>query len=168
MHSPSVYLAGPITGESYEGATDWREHVAGLLAAPSDPKRRIAAFSPLRCKPYLASEKVLGTAYDQHVLSTARGIFVRDYNDCRRCDALIVNFLGATRVSIGTVMEIAWAVAFRKPVIVVMEPRGNVHEHAMLSESYGFRVVTLAEAVSVAQALLLPGRRDEVPACSTI
>jgi nucleoside 2-deoxyribosyltransferase len=157
MSKPSVYLAGPITGESYECATDWRTQIAILLAAPNDAERRIAAFSPLRCKPYLAGEQVLGQSYEQHVLSSARGIFTRDYHDCRACDALIVNFLDATRVSIGTVMEIAWATAFRKPIIVIMEPEGNVHEHVMLSECYGFRVTTLEQAVHAAQALLLPG-----------
>lgn len=163
MTRPSVYLAGPITGESYQAATDWRTQIAILLSVPDDPERRIAAFSPLRCKPYLAGEQALAQSYEQYVLSSARGIFTRDYHDCRNCDALIVNFLGATRVSIGTVMEIAWAVAFQKPVIVIIEPEGNVHEHVMLSECYGFRVTTLEQAVAAAQALLLPGLLTAVP-----
>jgi hypothetical protein len=33
----------------------------------------------------------------------------RDRFDATRCDVLLVNLLGAERVSIGTMMEVAWA-----------------------------------------------------------
>ena len=65
------------------------------------------------------------------------------------------DLLGAERVSIGTVMEIAFAHAYRKPVVAAME-KGNAHEHAMLCEAIGFRCATLEEAADVARAILLP------------
>jgi hypothetical protein len=82
-----------------------------------------------------------------------------------RADVLLVNLLGAERVSIGTVMEIAWADAVRVPVVLVMEPsaeentglvpsKGNVHEHAMIRECVGFRVQTLDEGLNVVKAIL--------------
>jgi NTP pyrophosphatase (non-canonical NTP hydrolase) len=104
----SVYLAGPITGLNYAGCSTWREAVAKQLKDVG-----IDAYSPMRAKAYLASLAVLsghGTEYkDMGVLSTARGVMTRDRFDATRCGVLFVNLLGATQVSTGTVMEIAWA-----------------------------------------------------------
>ena len=144
----TVYLAGPITGCTYAGCTDWRKHLANLFAIAA-----ITALDPMRGKKFLANETSVGNNY-QHPLGTPRGIMTRDHWDCTRCDVLLVNLLGATRVSIGTVMEIAWAWDNGIPVVVVMESDGNPHDHAMIQEATGFRVSTLDEAVDVVRALL--------------
>lgn len=141
----SVYAAGPITGLSFTGATDWRNDLQLLL------KDKVKVLSPLRAKDYLKNETVIGDSYEQekidspltHVLSSSRGITTRDRNDVMNSDIILVNLLGATKVSIGTVMEIAWADMLRKPVVLVMEKTGNVHDHAMIRECIGFRVETL-------------------------
>jgi hypothetical protein len=65
-----------------------------------------------------------------------------------------VNFLGATRVSIGTAIEFGWADSRKTPIICVMEPEGNPHDHPMIREAIGFRVATLKEALNVAIAIL--------------
>lgn len=145
-----AYLAGPITGCSFEGATDWRDEMIKLL--PNE----IVGMSPMRGKHYLSEIKKIGDSYEDSVLSCTRGIMTRDFNDCRRCDVLIVNLLGAEKVSIGTVMEVAWAKVFNVPVIMVIEKDGNPHDHAMIRECIGFRVDTLKEAAHVATVLLLP------------
>lgn len=150
MSKPTVYLAGPITGLSYDGATDWRYGVMKALAPEID------AFSPLRGKNYLLGQTTIQDSYNEHVMSTSKAIFARDHFDCKRCDALFVNLLGAKRVSIGTVMEIAWAHAYGKIVILVMEREGNVHEHSMLREACAYRVETLEEAVDLTRIMLLP------------
>lgn len=143
-----VYLAGPITGLTYEGASDWREWVAARFPA------YIVAVSPLRGKDYLPRGTALADHYEP-ALSTTKGITTRDRFDVMRADLILVNFLGATRVSIGTVMEIAWADMLRKPIVVAMEP-GNIHEHGMLKESSGFIVPSLEEAIEVIKAVLDP------------
>lgn len=149
-----VYLAGPITGLSYDGCTDWREQAIKALA-----KRGIQGVSPLRGKEYLSTEKIVGDNYDGHenpiiaILSSQRGIYARDKFDCHRSDAIIVNMLGAQRVSIGTVMEIAWAAAANIPVILVMEKEGNIHEHSMLREACPWRCETLEQALHVCIAM---------------
>jgi hypothetical protein len=51
------------------------------------------------------------------------------------------------------VMEIAWADALHKPIILVMEP-GNIHEHAMVLGACGFRAESLPEAAAIAIAVL--------------
>ncbi len=73
---------------------------------------------------------------------------LRDSFDVRTADALVVNLTGAKKVSIGTVMEIAWAWEKRTPVIAIVE-EGNIHEHSMLYEAIGWRVTTLDEAMYI-------------------
>ena len=146
-----VYLAGPITGLSFEGCTDWREYAIKDLSTAG-----ITGLSPMRAKDYLQSESIVGDAYENTVLSSSRGIITRDRWDTTRCDVILVNFLGAERVSIGTIMELAWADLARIPSIVVMEPKQNEHEHSMVREATGFRVETLEEGLNVAKAILLP------------
>lgn len=145
-----AYLAGPITGLSYDNAIDWREEFISYM--PED----IECMSPLRGKTYLDGVDNISASYEDYVLSSARGITTRDYNDCKRCDILVANFLGSTKISIGTVMEIAWAKSFQTPVIMIMEETGNIHEHPMISECVGFRVKTLKKAADIAKVVLLP------------
>lgn len=148
---PTVYLAGPITGLEYDSAQDWRSQVVDELQVAG-----IDAFSPLRAKEYLRTQGALEDQYlDLHPLSSARGIMTRDRYDCTNRDMLFVNLLGAQRVSIGTVMEVAWADLARKPIVLVME-EDNVHRHAMLTEAVGFEVRTLDEAILITKAILLP------------
>ena len=150
MKKPSVYLVGPITGLSFEGCTDWREFIKEQLAPD------IECYSPLRSKQYLLQETFVQDSYDDYVLSTQRGIYTRDMYDCRNRDLLLVNFLGAQKVSIGSVMEIAWGTAFNKPVVLVIEKKSNIHDHAMIREACPMRVETLEDAMFVTRALLLP------------
>lgn len=142
-----VYLAGPITGLTYEQAVGWREEFQRLVG-PS-----IKCLSPMRHKEYLLGETDLKDGYDQHLMSTVRAITTRDRFDCTRCDMLVVNVLGATRPSLGTTMEIAWADLCRTPIVMIMEP-GNVHDHGMIRESVGWIVQTPEEAAFVVQRVL--------------
>ncbi len=140
-----VYLAGPITGCTYGECTDWRKDFQKLL--PS----YVRCLSPLRGKEYLNKDKVttIKDSYEDYALSTGKAITCRDRWDCLRADALVVNLLGATRVSIGTVMEIAWADTRRIPVVLVMEKEGNLHDHSMIKECCGYRAENLKDAASV-------------------
>jgi nucleoside 2-deoxyribosyltransferase len=89
---------------------------------------------------------------------TSRGIMTRDFNDVKRCDALLVNLLGykaEDRVSAGTIMELAWAYAFQKPAVVAIEASGNPHDnHPMIHEAMPFRVTTLDEAIDAVAVIL--------------
>jgi nucleoside 2-deoxyribosyltransferase len=151
--NPSVYLAGPISGLTYDGCTDWRKKVAEALEQCG-----IRAYSPMRAKEYLASLGTISGHGNEYahlgVLSKARGVMTRDRFDATRCGVLFVNFLGAKIVSIGTVMEIAWADAKRTPIVCAIEESGNPHEHMMISEAIGFRVATLDEAIHVTKAII--------------
>ena len=148
-HMKSVYLAGPITGTSYDECVDWRKYIRRALPA------QIKAYSPMRAKDYLEEETDVKHIYEEKVMSSQRGLFARDANDCRMCDGLIVNFIGAEKVSIGSVMEIAWFWWQRKPIVLIMA-HGTVHDHPMIREACPFTVQTLDEAIHVMTAVLLP------------
>lgn len=151
---PKVYLAGPIAGLDFKGATDWRNQVSYELRTSG-----IDALSPMRAKDYLAGVASFAKDCDlyaaENVLSSNRGILTRDFFDCARCDVLFINFLGATAVSIGTCFEAAWGYLLRKPIVLVIEPEGNIHEHGMLKEMTGYRLQTLEQAVNTTKAILL-------------
>jgi nucleoside 2-deoxyribosyltransferase len=146
-----VYLAGPITGLSYEGCEGWKPEARKLI------DQHIALYSPLRGKDYLRPLKVVE---DQHesldILSGQRGITYRDFHDVSRADLLLVNMLGAKRVSIGTCIEIAWAFSMKKPVICVMEAEGNPNDHSMLRECCSLIVQDMAKACELVNKFLLP------------
>jgi nucleoside 2-deoxyribosyltransferase len=146
---PKVYLAGPIKGLSYGGATTWRDEVRSIL----EPE--IEVFSPMRAKSYLSGKSSVSASYDQYPLSTPRAITTRDRFDTTRCDLVLVNLMYAETVSIGTVMEVAWADAARRPVILVME-EGGIHDHPMVREVVGFRAGSVEGAAEMARAILLP------------
>jgi len=145
-----AYLAGPITGLAYESATDWRQYVIDRLPP------HIVGVSPLRGKDYLPKEENLKEQYPElHPMSTEDGIMTRDFFDVHRADALLVNFLEATRVSIGTVMEISWAHMLRKPVVVVME-KDNIHQHPMLRKASSLIVPSLDAGIDLVDRLISP------------
>lgn len=147
--SPTVYLAGPITGLNFDEAVDWRTHAQRVLAANG-----IRGVSPMRAKEYLRTAGPLAAeGYYDRPLSNPKGITTRDRFDCTRADLVLVNFVGAERVSIGTVMELGWADANRVPIVVAME-EGNVHQHGMVTEVAGFIVPTVLEAVELTVAIL--------------
>ncbi len=161
-----IYLAGPITGCTYDGCTSWRDQFAEHLALECQRNAEthfdfsdLRCLSPMRGKDYLLTQTSIGDSYPDTLLSSQRAIMTRDYFDCMRADALVVNLLGADRVSIGTVMEVAWAYSKRTPVIAVMEEQGNCHEHSMLREAFGYRCTTLEQAAYLSLMLLWPKLR---------
>jgi nucleoside 2-deoxyribosyltransferase len=144
-----VYLAGPITGLSWEEATAWRNQMIAEMKPLG-----IQCYSPLRAKVYLSHLNSIPNATATQPLSTARGIYTRDKWDATRCDVLFVNFLGAQKVSTGTVLEIAWADAKDIPIILVME-EDNIHRHAMIMECAGYVVPTLDDGMHILKSLFI-------------
>ena len=87
-----VYLAGPITGLSYQGCTDWRKFAKEQLDCDT-----IQAVSPMRAKEYLQRVPVIsghGREYESMgVYSTPRAVMTRDRFDATRCSVLLANLL---------------------------------------------------------------------------
>lgn len=144
-----IYLAGPISGNTYQECTNWRVDFADLMP------ESVTCLSPMRGKEFLQVVGEIDGAYPElGPLASSRGIITRDFFDCTRSDIIVANLL-TEKISIGTVMEIAWAFQSRTPVIAIMEP-GNVHEHPMIDEAIGFRVTSLVHAASIAEIILWP------------
>lgn len=150
MRDQLVYLAGPITGATYGECTNWREYVKSQFPP------NIIGLSPMRGKDYISHNGPIKHDYEGYPLSSGKGITARDTFDVVRSDLIFVNLLGATCVSIGTVLEIGMAHVLNKQIIVVMEKEGNPHEHAMIKDMTKYLVFDLDEAITLTSTILLP------------
>lgn len=143
-----VYLAGPISGLSWEEATGWRDY------AKKNFLPHVVGLSPLRGKEYLASEQAIGKTYPKTLMSNSRAINSRDRFDTRRADLVLMNLLGCKTVTVGTMIEVGWANMAGVPIVLVMEASGNVHEHPMVRECAGFFAETVEDGVALVNAVL--------------
>ncbi len=148
MKEFKVYLAGPISGLTFDEGQNWREDFRQAIHPA------IKAYSPLRGKDYLADKGNLEGSYDEFPLSSGKGITTRDRYDCMGSDLVIFNLLGAKKVSIGTMIELGWADAARVPAILIME-EGNVHSHPMVDNTTHFRVTNVNDAIKLTEMILL-------------
>jgi len=156
----TVYLAGPISGLTYNDATSWRTAVTRRLA-----EHGIKCLSPLRAEVHLRNhpgalsdcqtvEENLEAGCQVLAMSTPRGVVARDKFDCTRCSVILLNLLGSKKVSIGSMIEVGWANANDIPIVLVMEDDGNCHEHAFVRESCAFHTPHISEAVEIVKAIL--------------
>lgn len=146
-----IYLAGGISGYTYDEAEEWRDQVRQALK-----DYPIDCYSPLRAKSFLRSEGIIDKSYEYNPLSSAKGILYRDHDDCVKADLLFVNFLKATSTSVGTAMELAWAFDNQIIVVAVMEKDAQFNTHPMMTECMTYRVETLEDGIHITKAILLP------------
>jgi nucleoside 2-deoxyribosyltransferase len=133
----------------------WRAWATEALQRYS---HEVTILSPLRGKEGLIADAADGGPLVQHTLdgpfSTAQAIMHRDHHDVLMSEVILANLLDAETVSIGTCVELGWAYTHHKPVVAVMEPEGNPHEHPMLTQAITHRVTNLADAVEAVAVLL--------------
>lgn len=157
----SVYLAGPLVGLNVSAATSWREYATEVLR-----QNRIEAYSPLRGEEFdltgpdemipAAPERYDGVAVHPDV------VFIRDRYDVMHRDAMLLNLQGASdtgRVSIGSMIEIGWADAFRKPVVIVMDEDNPHWDHPFIHAATPFIVDNLEDALTLVISILKPRPR---------
>ena len=143
----TVYLSGPITGQTFEKAEDWRTETASRLRAAGfhvlDPLRGKSFLShqvkPIGDKPYPRSNPTLSD----------KALLRRDKLDVLSSNIVLVNLTDTQQVSIGTMFEIAWAEDHNKLVIVALPKDSPFHNHAFVRES-AVIFSTLDEAVRYA------------------
>lgn len=150
-----VYLAGAIAGLTGAKAIDWRAQAEDAFW----DHYSIEVRDPMRAKKSWKSSDKISTDFHDYVnrgiFYTSKAIMTRDFNDVKQSDALLVNLLGCTKPSLGTIMELAWAFAFQKPAVVCIEESGNPHDnHPMIHEAMGFRVTTLEEGIRAVAVIL--------------
>lgn len=153
-----IYLAGGMSGATWEEADAWRREITSLL---SD----FRCLSPMRCKreklklrEEKGNEGLLGDVIEGDPLLSRRGIYCRDFFDCTRSDLVVANLTdctGRNLISIGTMFELAWAWQARTPIVLILPSNtGNKHEHAFVLEAADFRVSGIEEAAEIVRAVL--------------
>jgi hypothetical protein len=51
-------------------------------------------------------------------------------------------------------MEIAWADAKRIPIVLVIDQKDNLHDHAMIRDCISFRASNIKDGVDIVKAIL--------------
>ena len=148
----SIYLSGPISGLMYdEAALGWRQEAGQTLEAAGavvlDPTR-------LETEHNDTPGPISALANPQSVMLNWKSITTKDRFYVQETDVVLMNLLGASRVSIGSMLELGWADLLRKPVVLVMEKEGNLHDHAMVREMVGFHTTSLDQGVDLICTLL--------------
>lgn len=135
-----VYLSGPMGGCTFKEMTDWRTYATKRLNSDT-----VKCIAPTR-------------SFGEGIVpkETNKWINRRDYFDCVRSQCLLVNFQGMKELSIGTIMEIAWAYQKQIHIVCVCEP-GGPQNHPMLEDSITHVVDTMDEGIAAVKELLSEG-----------
>lgn len=125
-----IYCASPITGKSGKEVVDYYKRTVNKLQGYG-----YQVLFPMCAKSYLINEeKFKSTGYD-NPLSTDHAIIERDRWMVIQSDVVFVNFYNAkSRISIGSLMELAWAHDHGKHTVTIMQEK-NIHRHAFVLES---------------------------------
>ena len=150
--SGTVYLSGPISGLTYNKARfGWR---ADFLDEMDDG---ITVLSPMRHEGHLAEIKgPLDKMYPDNLFSRPKMIVAKDFLDISMSDILVAYLQGAEKVSIGTMVELGYAKALGKTIVVIMEAN-SVHDHPFVTEVADTVVDNLSEAIVIVNSLLSEG-----------
>jgi nucleoside 2-deoxyribosyltransferase len=122
--TPKIYLAGPINGLTPTEANEWKQEVTcGIhdLFDFRDPMRNKSRISP--------NEVILGEYRHLGPLYTPAGIVARDRNDVKTCDAIVGYFHPCHPEHFGLAVEIGWATAWEKPVILYIPQLLDHHRY---------------------------------------
>lgn len=127
----TIYLAHPISGLSYDEVAEYYEKTQATLNCAI---AGLDVLSPMTAKEYLRTEKKL-RAYDySHPISTNHHAIERDRWMVKQSSVVYVNLMHAKEVSIGCMMELAWA-HDNGIYSVVSMPEDSVHRHAFVLEA---------------------------------
>ena len=126
----TVYMAHPITGLSYDEVMAYFDDLESWLRSYG-----YAVLNPMGGKTHLRTEKNLDAHGYQNPVSTNHAIIERDrWMVVQQADIVLIDLTGASSVSIGCMMELAWAHDRGKHTLVVMET-DNIHRHAFVLEA---------------------------------
>jgi len=137
-----IYLVGSITGQDYDTVVRLIEGKKTLLE-----KFGYEVFHPMLGKEFLRNEIEFKSEGYKNPASTNHAIFNRDLWMVAQSDIILADFTSSgERVSIGSMFELAWASAYNKHVIVVMD-KDNIHRHAFVLEAATIVFTTIYQAM---------------------
>jgi nucleoside 2-deoxyribosyltransferase len=154
-----VYLAGPITGLSYDEAVSWRHEVISRLGMTAP---HVRCLDPMRAKQHLADLSEIGAFGHPGGLLGEHAVVTRDLWDVKRCDVVLMNLSGATAASIGCMVELGWAHAHGKFTVVVLPETertgrvgapGNPHDHLFVQELASAVVPSVDAAIAILETI---------------
>jgi hypothetical protein len=153
----TIYLGGVMSGLSIEECSEWRNQTKERLESLRDNNGNqvYKCLSPCRGKDFLKGKGILARV-DKNNDGWGNTILQRDKYDVLRSDIIIFNYLDSNKtgnVSIGTVMEQAWASLNNIFSIVVIDDN-NIHQHEFLRRTASLIVPTLEDAVSYLENVL--------------
>lgn len=138
-----IYLAGPMTGLTWDQANEWRLKVAAELKPHG-----IECYSPMRWDHRLNSN-CIDYAHD------IPEILRRDFYDVMQSDLIYADFTVCSSdiVSFGTVSEVAWGYALRKPTVMVA-PKSSIYHHPWMLEMADYVRHTMEDGINTVRILL--------------
>jgi nucleoside 2-deoxyribosyltransferase len=125
-----IYLAGPISGRGYDEVVELYKEKSLFFKTIG-----IEVLCPMTGKAYLRNELEFKASGYGFPVSTNHAIFERDKWMVSTCDIVLADLSNSgDRVSIGTMMELAWASMLGKHTVIIL-PKENIHNHAFVLES---------------------------------
>lgn len=122
----TVYLAGPIMGLTYKEASDWRIQLSNIFNVLG-----IQVINPLDKhevpSEVLLNDEKLKPFYDE-IIAHPDAILERDLLYIRKSDVLIANFT-QKEDSVGTLVEIGYALALNKHMIIITKKGSELETH---------------------------------------
>ncbi len=145
----TIYLAGPISGNSYDDVSGYFTDMTSILVDLG-----YAVLHPMLGKEVLRTEIKLKASGYGNPESTNHAILERDKWMVSQSDIVLCNLMmGKDMVSIGSVMELAWACMMNKLTIVVMQ-KDNIHQHAFVIEAADIIYEDIYDAIRHLKKLL--------------
>lgn len=144
-----IYLSGPMSGLTERAAADWRRFVTLDLQ-----EMGMHAINPMRGERFAPGP--ITSAKSAFKSCSHYDVTARDLHDVQKADAVLINLAGSQEVSIGTIMELAWAYQARVPVVVVTgigDVGKRIAEHTMVKACAGWIVEDMADAEGVLATL---------------
>lgn len=133
MKQLSVYCAHPISGLKWDEVVNYYNTIKTKLTEIG-----FHVFQPMTGKGEMrtqVSERFKPAGFNAvNPMCTNHAIFERDKWMVQNCDVLYLDLKGCQGISIGCMMELAWASWAGKYTVVVMDEVG-IHKHAFVLEA---------------------------------
>jgi nucleoside 2-deoxyribosyltransferase len=151
-----IYIAHQISGLAFDQANDYFLQTAEILADYG-----YDVLSPMTGKGYLrpdakTDEEVLQSVGYLFPSATDHAIFERDRWMVTQADIVYVNLEDMERVSIGCLMELAWASLLGKHTVIVVNTA--IYKHCFVKEAADIMFTSHDEAIEYLQ--ILAGRNE--------